>query len=270
MFLARRRNAFAFCATHESLTAAQVSTVRHMTGGFFTDLARGKFGGSGGEVDGNSAIEDVKRTLPQPIVALGLAVAHDAAVDLVDLGETAGAHQWRQNLAPNPSGAIGDDRFVLEVVVLATFKLGDKVSSRRDVGNHGIFELANPRFKCVAPVEEHDIIAALGDERIDLVGSEFGSASDDPGFINDNLVGNAKTNDLGASLHAQPRKIGAQPVVIEARAVAPLHVEVRKSRVLLRLADVLLDVLNRSADGAVDSVRRYDDSPSQLQRLAQL
>ena len=214
MVLARRRNTLAFGATHESLTAAVVTTVRHMTGGFSTDLARGKLGGSRGKVDGNSAIEHVKRTFPQSIVALGFAVAHDTAVDLVDLGEPARAHQWRENFASDSSGAIGDDRFVLEVVVLSTFELGDEVSSRRDVGNHRILELADPRLKCIAPVKEHDIIAALCDERIDLVGREFGSSSNDSGFINDNLIGNAETNDLGASLYAQPRKIQAQPVVI--------------------------------------------------------
>lgn len=129
MLITRWRRAFAFRTTYESFAAAEITTVRHVAGGFTAHLARGELRGAGGKVDGNSRVEYVERPLPKPIIALRFAVPHDATVNLIKLRESSSPHQRRQDLAANPSGAVRDDGLLLEVIVFAALEFGNEVSS---------------------------------------------------------------------------------------------------------------------------------------------
>jgi hypothetical protein len=78
------------------------------------------------EGDGHAFVEHVQRTFPQAFVAERLAVADDAARNLVHLGETPIEHGRTEDLAANSAGAVGDDGLVFEVVVLAAVQFGMK------------------------------------------------------------------------------------------------------------------------------------------------
>ena len=114
-----------------------------------------------GEVHVHAVVEDVERTLPERLVALALAVANDATLDLVNLFEAALDHDRAQDLAANTAGAVGDDRLVFDVVVFARLDLGDEVVAGLHVGNDRVFELADFGFVGIASVEEHNVVAAL-------------------------------------------------------------------------------------------------------------
>ena len=85
-----------------------------------------------GEVHRDAVVEDVQRALPEPVVAVRLAVRRDAAVELVDLLEAAVLHQRGQHLAADAAGAVRDDRLVLEVVVGAAVERRDELARRLD------------------------------------------------------------------------------------------------------------------------------------------
>src|SRR5689334_7208798 len=83
----------------------EVLAVGDPAGGLAAHRARRDVDGLVGERHRHALVEDVEVPLPQPAVAALLAVAHDATVELVDLVEPARAHQAREHLAADASGA---------------------------------------------------------------------------------------------------------------------------------------------------------------------
>ena len=73
----------------------------------------------------HALVEHVQRTFPQSFVAVGLAVADNSALDLIDLGETAVEHRRTEDFAPHTAGAVGHDGLAFEVVEFATVQFGD-------------------------------------------------------------------------------------------------------------------------------------------------
>ena len=180
--------------------------------------------------------------------------------DLISAGE---------HLAADAAGAVGDDRLVLEVVVLAAVELGHEVAGRGDVRDHRIPESPDLRLETVAAVEEDDVVAAV-DERVDARAAAVSCRRRRHRARRPQFAGSAEADDLVAHLHDQLREVDAPALVVEPGALAPLDVEVLERRVVLRLAQVPLHRAEFAADGAVQSVLRDQDAPAQPERLAEV
>jgi len=61
------------------------------------------------EIYGHASIEGIQRSFPEALIAKLISIAHDAAIDLIDLLEAALDHDRRQDFATNSAGAVGDD-----------------------------------------------------------------------------------------------------------------------------------------------------------------
>ena len=114
----------------------------------------------------HAAIEDIEAAFPETLVSKLLAVANDAAFDLVHLFETAVEHDRTQDLAAYATGAVGDDWLVFEVVIFPTLDFIDEVVSGFNVGNHCVLELADFCLEGVSAIEENDFVASLLDQGI--------------------------------------------------------------------------------------------------------
>jgi len=214
-----------------------------------------------GEVDRHAFVEDVERPVPQAGVPELLAVANDAAVELVDLAESATAHEGGEHFAADAAGAIGDDGGVLEVVVLATVEFGDKVAGGVNIRNDRVGEFADRCLDGVAAVKEGDVFA--GHKFVQLFGAQLGAAAHHTVFINLQLPWGTKADDLVAHLHAQARKVAAD-------ALAPLEVDVFEGRVFACLAHVALHIFEFSADGAVHAIFGEDDATAEPEGLTEV
>src|SRR5690554_851100 len=249
-------------SAHDQLrAAAQVVAVLHVTGGGVAAIAAADDRGIRGEVDRHPPVEDVERALPETGVSELLAIPGDAAVELIDLVETTVQHQARQHFTADAAGAVGDNRLVLEVVVGAAVQLGDELTGVADRGNHGIREPSDLGFEGVATVEEGDVF--LCDQFVQLLRGEPGAAADDPVLVDLQFAGSAEADQFVAHPHAETGEVVAA-------TVTPLHVEVLERGVFARLAQVLLHIVELTADGAVDAVLRDEDAPTQPERLAQV
>ena len=113
------------------------------------------------EIDLQSLVKDVEGAFPQSVVLEGLAVSHDATVDLVHLVETAILHDDGQHFTTNSTGAIGDDRLVLEVIVFSALQLLDKIRCGADIRNDGILETTDTSLEFVATIEEDNVITSF-------------------------------------------------------------------------------------------------------------
>lgn len=111
----------------------------------------------------HTIVEYVERALPKSAIPELFAVAHDATVDLVDLAEAAILHDRREDLAANATGAVRDDRTVLQMVILTAVDLANKVTRCFHVGHDRVFESADLRFKSVTGVKEDHLVATLRD-----------------------------------------------------------------------------------------------------------
>lgn len=81
-----------FVAEQNQVFARETGAVAELRGWSAASFAFTNGLGFVGEVDVHAVVEDVKRTFPEAVVALGLAVANDAALDLVNLFEAALDH----------------------------------------------------------------------------------------------------------------------------------------------------------------------------------
>ena len=210
----------------------------------------------------HALIKDIHGAFPQAIIAILFAVAHDAAIDLVDLFEATVLHQRRQDLAANATGAVGHHRLILHPVILAGLDFLDEIMRGFHIGHDGIFKLANLRFHGVAAVKENDLLATFFYQLIYLFWLEVHAAANDAVFIHLQLARRAKGHDFIAHLDRKPRE------VIRA-AFGPLELHALKARVFLGLADVALAGFHIAANGAVDAVLRNEDAPLEAQGLAQ-
>ena len=214
------------------------------------------------ELDVHALVEDVERSVPVAGAAEGLAVADDAAVELIDLFEPAVLHEHGQDLAADSAGAVGDDGFVLEVVVFAGFDLGDEVTRGVRVGHDRVPELPDLRLHRVATVEEDDLLAAFVEEFVQGSWFEMLAAALDSVICHGDLVRGAEGDEFVADLHAQAWEVIAL-------AVRPFDVRSLEWRVGLRRPHVLLHVEDVPSDRGVDSVLRYDDPPLEPEALGQ-
>ena len=105
------------------------------------------------------AIKNVQRTFPQPRVFELLGVPNDATINLVHLFESTIPHNERQDLAANSAGAIGDNGFVLEVVIGTAFEHFDKFGSCFNRWNNGILKFADGSFVFITSIKEDDFFA---------------------------------------------------------------------------------------------------------------
>ena len=222
------------------------------------------------EVDRAAAVEDVERSLPQAVVAEALAVAHDAAVELVDLAEAAAHHEAREHFAADAAGAVGDDGPALQLVVPARVEFGHEVACALDIGHDRAPESADRRLERIASVEEHDLVAALGDEVVQGVGTQLRAAADHAGLVDGELTGRAEAHDLLAHLDAELREVGARTARVEPRALAPLEVDVLERGVVAGLPNVALQRTELPAEGAVETVLRDEDAPAQPERFGEV
>jgi hypothetical protein len=156
-------------AKEHQILAAEVAAVSKGLGRVTAGFTNTNGLGFVREVNIHAAIKDVERTLPEAFVTVALAVAHNATFNLVDLLEAAIDHDRGENLAANASSAVGDDWFVLEVVILATFQFSDEVVGGLNIWNYRVFELANLGFEGVTAIKKDHVIATLFDQLIYLV-----------------------------------------------------------------------------------------------------
>ena len=259
--LGARRGCCMLIAHHELLAARLVVAVLDALGGGTALVAGADCFRVGGEVDRHALIEDVERSVPQPRVAILFTVANDAAVELVDLAESATAHEGGEHFTADPARAVRDNGRVLEVVVLATVEFGDEVAGGVNIRNYRIGELANRRFDGIAAVEEGDIFA--GNKLVELFGAELGAAAADTVLIDLQLTGGTEADDLIAHLHAQTGKVVAF-------ALAPLEVDVFERGVLTRLAHIALYIFQLTADSAIHAVFGEDDATAEPEGLTEV
>ena len=210
--------------------------------------------GVSGEVDGHAVVEDVERAVPETCVAILFAVAHDSAVELVDLAESAAAHEGGEHFTADAAGAVCDDGSALEVVVLATVEFGDEVAGGVNIRNYCISESADRRLDGVAAVKEGNVCA--GNEFVEFFGAELGATTHHTVFVYLQFAGCAETDDFVAHLHAQSGKVVAL-------ALAPFEVDVLESGILASFADVALHVFEFATDGAIHAILREDDATAE-------
>ena len=206
------------CAGQAAVSHGEHTTscVRHAASVQFDRAVRGRTahlacaddGGVVAEVDRSAPVEDVERALPEAVVAVALAVAHDAALELVDLAEAAARHEAREHLAADAAGAVGHDRAALELVVLAGVEQLDEVAGRLDVGHDRAAEPADRGLERIASVEEHDVVAALGHELVQPVGRQpwcrrpprrLRRRASSPGAPNETISSRTLTTSFGKS-----------------------------------------------------------------------
>src|SRR5665647_421021 len=267
---AGRRPGDAARADDELFPAGQVAAVEHVLRRFAAGRAAPDDRGVVAEVDGHPLVEHVERAVPEAVVAERLAVAHDAAVELVDLAEAAFLHQTAEHLAADAAGAVGDDGLVLEVVVLAAVELGHELAGVGDIRDDGVREAADLGLEGVAPVEEDHIVPALGHELVQFGRGQLRAAAHHARGIHPQLARRAEAHDLLAHLHDQAREVKAPAAFVERGALAPFEVDLLERRVVAGLAHVALEGLEVAADRAVEPVPRDQDATADAERLAEV
>jgi hypothetical protein len=80
------------------------------------------------------------------------------------------------------------------VVVLTAFDFSKEIMGCLNIRNNGILELSDLGFKCVAAIEEDNIIAALFYKLIYLFRAKMNSTADDTIFIYLDLIRVSKCN----------------------------------------------------------------------------
>jgi hypothetical protein len=94
---------------------------------------------------------------------LTLAITDYATVNLVDLFEAVIDHDGTQDFAANTTCAVGDHRFVLNVVILTAFDFSYEIMGCLDIWDNGVLKSANFGFKSVTTVKKDHLIASFGD-----------------------------------------------------------------------------------------------------------
>lgn len=153
------------------------------------------------ELHVHAAVKHIQGAFLQPVVAKLLAVPQDAAIDLVHLGKPAIDHQRGQNLATDTTGAVRNHGLVLQVVVLAGVQLGNKIVGGAHVRHHRAFESADLGLHGIAAVEEDHLVAALGNQFVDLGRGEVDAAADHAFRIDLQFPWRPERNDLIAHFH---------------------------------------------------------------------
>src|ERR1700722_5587328 len=110
----------ALVAEEDELATGQVRAVVVLTCGRCASLAYAEHLRVIAEFVVHAGVEEIERSFPQPVVAEGLAVAHDAAVELIDLLEASTNHERGQYFAPHTAGEVGDHSLRFQVVITAT------------------------------------------------------------------------------------------------------------------------------------------------------
>src|SRR5699024_2261225 len=211
----------------------------------------------------HALVKDVHGAFPQALIAVFFAVAHDTAVDLINILETTVFHQHRQNFAANSTGAVGDNRPVFHPVVFARFDFFNEIMRGFHIGHHGIFKLADFRFHRIAAIEENDLIAMLFDELIDLFGLQVHPAADDPVLVNFQFTRRAEGNDFIANLDGKPREVFGI-------SVGPFEGYFPKAWVFLGFTHVFFARFHVSSHGAVNTVLGDQDASLQTQGFAEV
>ena len=110
------------------------------------------------EIESHSCVEGIERALPKSGIAAIFAVSHDSTLHLVDLVKATVLHYRSKNFAADATGAISNDCFVLQVVVLSTLDLSNKILTSCNVRDDGVLEFTDLGFKCIASIEEDHFI----------------------------------------------------------------------------------------------------------------
>lgn len=111
------RGLFANLTDEDEVIAAMQRAVFVIAGFGATMDALADLFGVVAELNAHAVIEHVQAALPQAVITKFFAVLHDTAVYLVHVFEAAVFHEWRQNLAADTARAVGDNLFVLQMVV---------------------------------------------------------------------------------------------------------------------------------------------------------
>ena len=210
----------------------------------------------------HALIEHVERALPQGLIAVLFAVAHNTAVYLVDLFESAVFHEGGEDFASNTAGAVGDDGLIFQIVILTGFDLTNKVVGGANIGHHGVLELTDFGLECVTSVEEDDFIAAFFHELVHLFGFEVHAAADHAVFVYFELVGSAERHDFISCFDRQTGEVFGT-------AFRPFEFHVLEAGVLAGFFGVRLNRADFAAERAVNAVFGNEDAPAQTELLAQ-
>jgi len=79
---------------------------------------------------------------------------------LINLSKTTILHSTAQDFTANATCAVGDNRFVLQVIVFATLNFPNKVMSSYRFRDYCILEPSNFRFESVPAIEKNEFITA--------------------------------------------------------------------------------------------------------------
>ncbi len=76
-------------------------------------VASSNQGSIGSEVDAHPSIKGIKRSFPEALITVLLAIANNSTFDLINLIKPSLVHDGREHLTTNSSSAVGDNRLGL-------------------------------------------------------------------------------------------------------------------------------------------------------------
>ena len=192
--------------------AGFIRAVGHVAGGAIAVLALADVFGTRAELVGHATVEYVECAIPEAIIAEFFTVFHDAAVDLVNLFESAVFHQDAEDFAAYTTCTVGDDGAVLYSVVLGVFEFPQKIWCRPYGWNERIAESANLGFVGVTSVEKYNLSASLTNQFVNLFGLQMHTAVLDTTLSYDDLVCGVERDQFVADFDAELRKVTIRPV----------------------------------------------------------
>lgn len=193
-------------ARHETSAAASFVAVVQQGGWFVALVAAADDHRIVTEVHHLSTVEHRERALPSARITEFFGVAHDATVDLHDVGKTAIFHHRGQHLTADSASAVGEDWRVFEVVVLAGIEELDEIMGGVCGRDYRALEASHLGFDRVAAVEKHEV-RVLGDHLFDVFRFDVEAAVDHAVSVNFQLIGGTKCHDLLADLDRQAREV---------------------------------------------------------------
>lgn len=200
------------------------------------------------KVDRHTIIKYSQAALPESIVTVCLAILYDTTVDLIHISESSLFHHGRYDFAAHTTSTIRNHFLVLDSIVFVALELGDEVARRIGIWYDRVLELTDSRFVLVATVEEHDVVTKLLHEFIHLLRFEMDTTANHAVFVDIKLiVAVFKSDQFTTRFDAHAREVVGC-------SIAPLEDDVFEARKLLGLFDVAFDVLNISANRAIDTV----------------
>lgn len=119
------------------------------------------------------------------------------------------------------------------------------------MGDHGVLETTDLGLEGVSRVKEDDVVAALIDQFVDLLGFEMDAAPDDAALVDLQLLGCTERDDLVTNANPETREVVG-------RSFGLLEVDSLETRELLGCGDIVSQIVEIATERAVDAVARNE------------